>query len=141
MAEETGFPIKELERWVAAVERKGQAIFYGPPGTGKTFAAEHIARHLIGGGDGFYDIVQFHPAYAYEDFVQGIRPKAREDGQLDYPIVPGRFIEVCKRARRCKDRCVLIIDEINRANLARVFGELMYFLNLASSIQHKKLII
>ncbi|MFC1857667.1 McrB family protein [Thermodesulfobacteriota bacterium] len=128
IAEETGFPIKELERWVAAVERKGQAIFYGPPGTGKTFAAEHLARHLIGGGDGFYDIVQFHPAYAYEDFVQGIRPKAREDGQLDYPIVPGRFIEVCKRARRCKDRCVLIIDEINRANLARVFGELMYLL-------------
>jgi len=128
VAEETGFSIKQLERWVAAVERKGQAIFYGPPGTGKTFAAEHLARHLIGGGDGFYDIVQFHPAYAYEDFVQGIRPKANGDGQLDYPIVPGRFIEVCKRARRCKDRCVLIIDEINRANLARVFGELMYLL-------------
>lgn len=124
----TGFDLQELENWVRAVERKGQVIFHGPPGTGKTFAAEHLARHLVGGGDGFYELVQFHPAYAYEDFMQGIRPKPRPDGRLDYPVVPGRFLQFIEESRECNDRCVLIVDEINRANLARVFGELMYLL-------------
>ncbi len=127
-AAETGFSEEILKRWVRAIERKGQAVLYGPPGTGKTFIAEHLARHLISGGDGFMDLVQFHPAYAYEDFMQGIRPKANASGQLDYPVVPGRFLEFCRKAAECTGRCVLIIDEINRANLARVFGELMYLL-------------
>jgi 5-methylcytosine-specific restriction protein B len=127
-AAQTGFGEALLARWIRAVERKGQAVLYGPPGTGKTYVAEHLARHLIGGGDGFYEIVQFHPAYAYEDFVQGIRPKAKVDGQLDYPVVPGRFLHFCEEAESREGRCVLIVDEINRANLARVFGELMYLL-------------
>ncbi|MFQ5787200.1 MAG: McrB family protein, partial [Thermodesulfobacteriota bacterium] len=127
-SKDTGFAESLLARWVRAIERKGQAIIYGPPGTGKTYVAEHLARHLVGGGNGFREIVQFHPAFAYEDFVQGIRPKAKENGRLDYPIVPGRFLEFIKKAEECEGRCVLIIDEINRANLARVFGELMYLL-------------
>jgi 5-methylcytosine-specific restriction protein B len=61
-AEETGFLEELLDRWVRAIERKGQAILYGPPGTGKTYIAERLAKHLIGGGDGFAEIVQFHPA-------------------------------------------------------------------------------
>ena len=126
-AEDTNLDPALLSQWVRAIERKRQAIFYGPPGTGKTYLAEHLARHLIGGGDGFFEFVQFHPAYAYEDFIQGIRPQ-RIDGRLDYPIVPGRFLEFCRRAATCSGLCVLIIDEINRANLARVFGELMYLL-------------
>ncbi len=128
VADDTGFEKAELERWVRAIHRKGQAIFYGPPGTGKTFIAEWLARHLIGGGDGFMDIVQFHPAYDYEDFMQGIRPKSKPDGGLDYPTVKGRFLNFCDVARKRKDNCVLILDEINRANLARVLGELMYLL-------------
>lgn len=127
-AEETGFPVELLERWVRAIERKGQAIIYGPPGTGKTYIAERLAQHLIGDHDGFRDIVQFHPSYAYEDFIQGIRPQARQDGGLDYPLVHGRFFEFCQKAQSRQDLCVLIIDEINRANLARVLGELMYLL-------------
>ncbi|MDQ1283414.1 MAG: 5-methylcytosine-specific restriction enzyme [Euryarchaeota archaeon] len=116
--------------WLQSINRKGQAVLYGPPGTGKTFLAEHLARHLVSGGDGFVDLVQFHPAYAYEDFMQGIRPQVRQDGTgaLEYCIVPGRFLEFCKKARERDGTCVLIIDEINRANLARVFGELMYLL-------------
>ena len=98
MAAETGYPEIELERWVRAVERKKQAVLYGPPGTGKTYLAERLAKHLVGGGDGLYQVVQFHPAFAYEDFVQGIRPKTNAVGGLEYAVVPGRFVEFCLRA-------------------------------------------
>jgi len=128
IAEHTGMSEEILNHWLKALERKNQAILYGPPGTGKTFLAEHIAHHLVSGGDGFVDLVQFHPAYAYEDFMQGIRPLTDETGILKYDVVPGRFLEFCQRAGKCQGICVLIIDEINRANLARVFGELMYLL-------------
>ncbi len=127
VAEQTAQEETLLQRWVNAIRRKGQAIIYGPPGTGKTFLADHLARHLIGGSDGFTDLVQFHPSYAYEDFVQGIRPKTNY-GQLSYAIVPGRFLEFCQQAAQRIGPCVLIIDEINRANLVRVFGELMVLL-------------
>jgi len=127
-AEETGFDEQLLSRWVRAIERKGQAVFYGPPGTGKTFIAERLAQHIIGGGTGFRELVQFHPAYAYEDFIQGIRPHTDSDGDLSYRMIEGRFLQFCERASARTDRCVLIIDEINRANLSRVFGELMYLL-------------
>ncbi|MFB2880405.1 AAA family ATPase [Floridanema aerugineum] len=113
--------------WLKAIERKKQLILYGSPGTGKTFIAEKLAQHLIGGSNGFSELVQFHPAYSYEDFIQGIRPQ-NKDGQLSYSMVPGRFLEFCKKAESREGICVLIIDEINRANLAQVFGELMYLL-------------
>lgn len=125
---ETFLPREDIERWVRAIMRKRQVIFYGPPGTGKTFIAQRLAKHLIGGDDGFTEILQFHPSYAYEDFMQGLRPKALKDGGIEYAMVPGRFKEFCNRARECKDKCVLVLDEINRANLSRVFAELMYLL-------------
>jgi 5-methylcytosine-specific restriction protein B len=117
----------EVERWLQIINRKKQVILYGSPGTGKTYIAEKLAKHLISGGDGFSELVQFHPAYSYEDFIQGIRPQT-QDSKLTYPLVPGRFLEFCKKAESRQDTCVLIIDEINRANLAQVFGELMYLL-------------
>lgn len=124
----TGWPEAELARWVKALQRKGQAVLYGPPGTGKTFMARQLARHLTAGTDGFVELVQFHPAYGYEAFVQGIRPLTDDEGRLHYALVHGRFRRFCARAARRKGPCVLIIDEINRANLAAVFGELMYLL-------------
>ncbi|MBS9382844.1 MAG: AAA family ATPase [Dolichospermum sp. BR01] len=127
ISQEICFEETTIERWIRATNRKKQAIFYGSPGTGKTFIAEKLAKHLISEGDGFYKLVQFHPAYSYEDFIQGIRPQS-EDGKLTYPVVPGRFLEFCQKAESFQDICVLIIDEINRANLAQVFGELMYLL-------------
>src|SRR6476469_7339312 len=127
-AEETGFDETELNRCIRTIHRKKQAILQGPPGTGKTFIAEKLAKHLIGGGDGFSDIIQFHPAYTYEDFIEGLRP-ITQNGQLTYSIAPGRFLEFCEKAEACEDTCVLIIDEINRANLSQVFGELMYLLD------------
>lgn len=127
-ASDTGLPEADLSRWLRAIERKGQAIFYGPPGTGKTFVAQKLAQHLTQGQDGFWEMVQFHPAYAYEDFVQGIRPFTDQDGNLHYNLVPGRFLDFCQRASQHAAPCVLVIDEINRANLASVFGELMLLL-------------
>lgn len=127
-AAELRMDLADIQRWVRAIDRKKQAILYGPPGTGKTFAAEVLARHLVGGGDGFMELVQFHPSYAYEDFIQGIRPEALPEGGLDYPVKRGRFLDFCHRAKGRDGTCVLIIDEINRANLSRVFGELMYLL-------------
>ncbi len=127
-ARETSFTLTTLSSWVKAIERKQQAVLYGPPGTGKTFVAERLARHLIDRDEGFYEILQFHPAYSYEEFVQGLRPTKRSDGQLEYAVLPGRFMDFCNRAKLYKGRCVLILDEFNRANISRVFGELMYLL-------------
>jgi 5-methylcytosine-specific restriction enzyme B len=128
LASDTSYEASDLTAWLRALERKGQAIIYGPPGTGKTFLAKGLAKHLVGGTDGEVDLVQFHPAYAYEDFMQGIRPESNGTGQLEYPLAAGRFLEFCRIASSRKGLCVLIIDEINRANLSRVLGELMYLL-------------
>lgn len=128
IARDTGYEQGYLANAVRAIRRKGQGILYGPPGTGKTFLAQKLASHLIGGGVGFTELVQFHPSYTYEDFIEGLRPERTDSGGLDYRMVPGRFKDFCDRARRVEDPCVLIIDEINRANLSRVFGELMYLL-------------
>ena len=125
--EETGYSADQLTGWIDQLRRKQQLILYGPPGTGKTYLAERLAHYLVDGG-GVSELVQFHASYAYEDFVQGIRPQVVE-GALHYELAAGRFLRFCAKARQAGAKpCVLIIDEINRANLARVFGELMYLL-------------
>ena len=124
VATATAYPEAQLAGWLRALRRKGQMILYGAPGTGKTYLARQLASHLVSGGDGFTEIVQFHAGYAYEEFVQGIRPIER-NGQIVFERVAGLFLSFCERARLCNDVCVLIIDELNRANVAQVFGELM----------------
>ena len=128
LAKDSHYDAETIEEWLRSIKRKKQAILYGPPGTGKTFLAKLMAKHLVSENDGFIDVVQFHSAYAYEDFIQGIRPRSTPEGNLEYPLIPGRFLEFCKKAKNSNGNCVLIIDEINRANPAQVFGELMYLL-------------
>ncbi|MEW6733997.1 MAG: DUF2461 family protein [Acidobacteriota bacterium] len=112
---------------------KKQIIFYGPPGTGKTYIAKRFAQYFLA-GKGEYKIIQFHPSYAYEDFIEGIRPETQqtESGQsmLTYTVVDGIFKKFSEQARASgKDaQFILIVDEINRGNLSKIFGELLYLL-------------
>lgn len=115
---------------------KKQLILYGPPGTGKTYVAQALAKWLTGLAEPPADrleMVQFHPAYSYEDFIEGIRPESRrtDDGRfmVDYPPRAGVFRRFCKIAQANPDQPhIFIIDEINRGNIPRIFGELMLLL-------------
>lgn len=102
------------------MEDKRQVIFQGPPGTGNTYVAQQLAKRLAGSRDGV-TIVQFHPSYAYEDFVQGFRPTLDEDG-AGFKLTDGPLLKAAKHAKCDNERRhFLIIDEINRGNLAKVF--------------------
>lgn len=106
-----------------ALARKKSIIIEGPPGVGKTFIAKRLAYALIGHRDANrVEMVQFHQSYAYEDFMQGWRP----DGRGAFKLQHGAFYRFCKRAERDpQSPHVFIIDEINRGNLSKVFGELL----------------
>lgn len=101
-------------------------ILSGSPGTGKTYYARRIAHHLVKNAETDIFRVQFHPSYGYEDFVEGYRPA--ETAISGFSIVPKVFIHACDRARATQDYVVLIVDEINRGDPARVFGELLTYL-------------
>ena len=125
-----------------------QIIFHGPPGTGKTRAAKQVLKRLfelgehnddglqdLQGEKGQWDIVQFHPSYNYEDFVRGVQVETK-DNNVAYETVNRAFGDMCRRANRQMQEAkkakttpllyALIIDEINRANVSAVLGELIY---------------
>jgi 5-methylcytosine-specific restriction protein B len=108
---------------------KKQIILYGPPGTGKTWLARKLARHLTNDMDGAVRLVQFHPSYSYEDFFEGFRPLPSSGGSLSFDLRPGPFRDFAETAEDDSSTpYILVIDEINRANLAKVFGELYFLL-------------
>ena len=116
-----------LEDIVKLLEDKGQVIFYGPPGTGKTYLARELAR-VLAPDPGQRALVQFHPSSSYEDFFEGYRPQA-DGGDMIYELTPGPLADMAQRATDAPARRhVMIIDEINRANLPKVFGELLFLL-------------
>ncbi|PWK38442.1 5-methylcytosine-specific restriction protein B [Cupriavidus plantarum] len=103
-------------------------ILFGPPGSGKTHEMERIRRERYENGETTM-LVSFHPSYAYEDFVEGYRPAAGQAGRLSEKPVHGPFRVICELAHKRPDvRHTLFIDEINRANVAKVFGELITIL-------------
>lgn len=117
----------ELTKITDLLAERKQVIFYGPPGTGKTYLARNLARHLT--EDGAVKLVQFHPSYTYEDFFEGYRPSPGGDGSLTFKLRAGPFRDFAEVAQdHSSTPYILIIDEINRANLAKVFGELYFLL-------------
>ena len=108
---------------VALLKRKKNIILQGPPGVGKTFIARKLAYEIMHEvKDANIEMVQFHQSYSYEDFIQGLRPTQK--GGFD--LRDGVFYSFCQRALAHPDRpFFFIIDEINRGNLSKIFGELM----------------
>ena len=113
----------DIERLLSQLKRKKNLVLQGPPGTGKTFIAQRLAWVLAAERSmERIEAVQFHQSYGYEDFVRGYRPT--EDG--GFVLRDGPFLDFCERVREDGDRPhVLLIDEINRGNLSRIFGELL----------------
>ena len=104
-------------------------ILTGVPGTGKSYYAKRISKHLVNDPEQDIFRVQFHPSYGYEDFVEGYRPD--EESQSGFKVVDKTFLLACKRARNLEEETgfvVLIVDEINRGDPARIFGELLTYI-------------
>jgi|GEM_PF-907235 len=118
-----------LDDAVDLLLRKHQVIFYGPPGTGKTWVALELGKELTREG-GEVDIVQLHPSYSYEDFVGGFRPE--EDGAgngVRYRRADGPLRRIANRAAADPGHpYLLVVDEVNRGNVPKVFGELLFLL-------------
>ncbi len=128
-AEKLLVDVKLLDDIVELLEDKRQVILYGPPGTGKTYLARELAKALAP-QESCRELVQFHPSTSYEDFFEGYRPVGSSKGDgIAYKLTPGPLARIAKRARKNpKQRHVMIIDEINRGNLPRVLGELLFLL-------------
>lgn len=124
--------LEPLQEIAELLEENRQLVLYGPPGTGKTYLAKHLAAELADDStDERVKLVQFHPSYAYEDFFEGYRPDKTDEGQVSFKLVAGplrRLAEEAAKPGNEKKPYFLIIDEMNRANLAKVFGELYFLL-------------
>lgn len=131
-------------------------ILYGSPGTGKTYSTIDKALEILGVNTkamsreerkkifedykqkGQIEFVTFHQNYGYEEFVEGIKPLTDENKNVYYKVTNGIFKELCKRAQESQKKHILIIDEINRGNISKIFGELITLIEPSKRIGEKE---
>lgn len=115
---------------ILADKENPNVIIYGPPGTGKTYSVINSLDFVCQGDRSRYELLQFHPSFTYEDFIEGIKPKGvSKDGNIRFELVNGIFKNFCKTASQDPEKSYyFVVDEINRANLSSVFGETLSLL-------------
>lgn len=114
------------EECLEKLQKSHQIILTGAPGTGKSYAAREIANRLTGNKAENIDFVQFHPSMDYTDFVEGLRPIKDDKGQIGFERRDGIFKAFCKKTLENQENFVFIIDEINRGDISKIFGELFF---------------
>jgi len=117
----------DVEKIVNALKFNHQIILMGPPGTSKSYLAKQIATKLTEDDEKII-LVQFHPEYSYDDFVEGKEPVGGKQLSLEFKPIKKRFVKLCEEANDSDDNYVLILDEINRGNVEKIFGELIWAL-------------
>jgi 5-methylcytosine-specific restriction enzyme B len=115
------FPVITSEAVFQMLEERHFVVLQGPPGTGKTRMAQEVReKHFAGKGM----TIQFHPAVTYEDFVVGLSPDISTGTSLRFSVRPGWLLQACQQST--EGRFIIVIDEINRADLGKILGEAIY---------------
>ena len=126
LREQTLWSEDQIAELLSALEGSSpQVLLAGPPGTGKSWVAQAFARYLTADRTDRWKLVQFHPSYGYESFIEGLRPVLGANG-IEFDRVDGAVLRLAGQARGTTAPHVMVIDELNRANIPRVLGELMF---------------